>query len=83
MARLKFEVTDIEALEKAHPHAVRTVKQADAATVRQLIKAASVLRQEVPGVKILTESEPAPETTPAPEGNELADIPAFLQKPQA
>lgn len=58
--RIKFEVTDIEALEAAHPDCVysETRKGFDRSKVYAKIKASQVLGLAVPGVTLLADDQP-------------------------
>lgn len=56
-SRIKFEISSIEELEKAHPDCVvtETRKVIDRSKLYAKIKAAQILGLEVPGVRILAE----------------------------
>ena len=63
---MKYKITDIEALEKAYPKAVITVRTPDRAMVTKLVRAAEVLGQTIPGIEM-------------PKPDVLADIPEGMK----
>ena len=77
--RYTYKVTDIEALEKAHPDAVEVIKTVNRVNVGKIWKAAQLLKVSVPGLEAIDTQTPL-EQLIEKKSDALTDVPAHMAK---